>query len=367
MVDFIDEVRTRSNRFAGRLEHLETEEATKNALVMPFIQMLGYNLFDPTEVVPEFTADFGNRRGEKVDYALVLDGQPVVLIEAKKYGTPLQVQQESQLFRYFSATNTRFGILTDGVLYRFFSDLDEPKQMDQKPFFEFNMLDFTDVQVEQLKQFHKENFNPAETIEAARELKYTNEVKRVLGEEMGAPSEEFVRFVLGRIEYPGMRTQNRIAQFLPLVKLAFNQFVSDRIDARLKSALESGNQRPPEGDAVRDVRPPAKPPVELPRDLFIKTRNGIEAKGREDAEGVVVLEGSLVAKETSPSVEGEIRGRRDTALEKELLVDEGDFYRLTQDHRFRSLSGAAAFVLGRSSSGPYNWRGPDGRRLSEAG
>ena len=87
-MDFIDDVRTRSRKFASRVDHLNTEEATKTSLVMPFIQMLGYNIFDPTEVVPEFTADFGSKKGEKADYALVLDAKPVVLIEAKKHGTP---------------------------------------------------------------------------------------------------------------------------------------------------------------------------------------------------------------------------------------------------------------------------------------
>ena len=191
-MDFIDDVRTRSRRFQARIEHLDTEEATKTALIMPFIQMLGYSIFDPTEVVPEFTADFGSKRGEKVDYALMQNGDPVVLIEAKKHGSNLRVEQESQLFRYFSATTARFGILTDGIAYRFYSDLDEPREMDKRPFFEFNMLDFTDVQVEQLKQFHKDSFDPTETVEAARELKYTNEIIRTLSEEMKNPTDDFV-------------------------------------------------------------------------------------------------------------------------------------------------------------------------------
>ena len=253
MVDFIDEVRTRSARFAKRIEHLDTEEATKTALVMPFIQMLGYSIFDPTEVVPEFTADFGSRKGEKVDYALMQYGQPIILIEAKKYGAALKVEQESQLFRYFSATNTRFGVLTDGFSYRFYSDLDAPKQMDNKPFFEFNMLDFTDIEVEQLMQFHKDSFNVDKTVEAARDLKYTNEVKRVLAVEMRDPCFDFVRFVLTRIDYPGSKTRKVVDQFTPLVQRAFTQFVNDRIDARLKSALAREERIEDDTDAGEDA------------------------------------------------------------------------------------------------------------------
>ncbi len=83
-MDFIDDVRARSGRFAKRIEHLETEEATKSALVLPFIQMLGYEIFDPTEVVPEFTADIGTKKGEKVDYALIQDSK--IIGEVRWYG-----------------------------------------------------------------------------------------------------------------------------------------------------------------------------------------------------------------------------------------------------------------------------------------
>ena len=140
-MDFVDEVRTRSGRFAGRVKHWEseppTEEGTKTSLILPFIQMLGYDIFDPTEVVPEFTADIGIKRGEKVDYAIMQRGKPAILIECKKYGSGLAEDAVSQLVRYFGVTNAHFGILTDGISYRFFSDLDQPNVMDPKPFFEF--------------------------------------------------------------------------------------------------------------------------------------------------------------------------------------------------------------------------------------
>ncbi len=92
-MDFVDEVRTRSGRFAERVKHWEsetpTEEATKTSLILPFIQMLGYDIFDPAEVVPEFTADIGIKRGEKVDYAIMQRGKPAILIECKRYGSNL--------------------------------------------------------------------------------------------------------------------------------------------------------------------------------------------------------------------------------------------------------------------------------------
>ena len=153
---FIDDIRTRSERFANRLKHsIETEEATKTAFVLPFIQMLGYDFFDPSEVVPEFTADVGTKRGEKVDFALIHDDAPAVLIECKKVGNKLDVDEMSQLLRYFTATTVRLGILTDGIHYRFFCDLDQPNVMDPRPFFEFNMLDFTDLQAKRTRAVHQ--------------------------------------------------------------------------------------------------------------------------------------------------------------------------------------------------------------------
>ena len=236
-MDFIDEVRTRSGRFAKRTEHLDTEEATKSALVLPFIQMLGYEIFDPTEVVPEFTADVGLKKGEKVDYALIQDGKPVVLIECKRFGSNLDDADVSQLLRYFTNTDARFGILTDGVVYRFFSDLDQPNVMDPKPFFEFNMLNFTEPQIEELKRFTKSAFSMSEVVDAARELHYTNEIKRVLTEEITEPSQEFVRFITKRV-YQGSVTKTVREQFGALTQQAFTQLVNDRISVRLKSALE---------------------------------------------------------------------------------------------------------------------------------
>ena len=247
-MDFIDEVRTRSARFAERIDYLETEEATKNALVLPFIQMLGYSVFDPTEVVPEFTADVGTKRGEKVDYALFKDGKPIVLIECKKYGASLEQEEMSQLLRYFHVTKSHFGILTDGIVYRFFSDLDQPNVMDPKPFFEFNMLDFADNEIEELKRFTKSSFSEEETLEAAATLKYTQGMKQALIRQMNSPDEDFVRWLAKQVYSKPLMPAAK-ERFTILVKQSLREFINDRINARLKSALarESGDE-PSVGD-----------------------------------------------------------------------------------------------------------------------
>ena len=246
-MDFIDEVRTRSGRFKNRIDHLETEEASKSALVLPFLQMLGYDIFDPTEVVPEFTADVGIKKAEKVDYALMRDGNPVILIEAKVYGSNLADAEISQLLRYFTVTDARFGILTDGISYRFFSDLDQPNVMDAKPFFEFNMLDFTEPEVDQLKRFTKDSFDLGEIVGAARELKHMTEFRRVLAEESIEPTDDFVVFMT-RSAFGRSAPKRTRAQLQPVVRKAFAQFINDRIDVRLKYAREREEGQTPEAD-----------------------------------------------------------------------------------------------------------------------
>ena len=113
-------LKTLSDRITATLETVCTEEATKNAYVMPFIQMLGYDVFNPLEVVPEFTADVGLKQGEKVDYAIMIGGSPAILIECKDCRNDLSISNAGQLFRYFHTTRAKFGILTNGIFYRFY-------------------------------------------------------------------------------------------------------------------------------------------------------------------------------------------------------------------------------------------------------
>ena len=237
-IDLVDRMSEISKRMRSRLDKISTEEATKNALVMPFINhVLGYNVFDPSEVVPEYTADVGTKKGEKVDYALIQDDEPVMLFECKKYQSNLDDEPASQLYRYFSVSQARFGVLTDGIIYRFYADLDELNKMDPKPFFEINMLEFTDAEVEGLRRFTKPFFNLEQILSTAKDLKYTREIKRILTSEWSEPSEEFVRYLAGQV-YVGPRTKAIIEQFSRVTKKALGQFLNERINARLTSALQ---------------------------------------------------------------------------------------------------------------------------------
>lgn len=241
-MDFIDKLKQFSKRVESLKESLSTEEATKTSLIMPFFALLGYDVFNPDEFLPEYTADVGIKKGEKVDYAIMKDGEPVILIECKWIGENL-AQHDSQLFRYFGTSKAKFGILTNGALYRFYTDLEEPNKMDEKPFLELDMLDIKESLIPELKKFHKDSFNVSEIFDAASELKYSNEIKGIISTQLVNPSDDYVRFFLQAI-YSGQKTQSVIEKFRPIVKKSLNQFISEMMNDKIKSALNVSNSEP---------------------------------------------------------------------------------------------------------------------------
>lgn len=236
-MDFIDQLRALSSRIANTKDLIQTEEATKNAMIMPFIQALGYNVFDPFEVTPELVADVGLKKGEKVDYAILRDGKPIVLFECKKCGGDLNISHAGQLLRYFHVTEARFGVLTNGLIYRFFTDLDQPNVMDQKPFLEFNILDFKEQDVEELKKFAKSAFDVDSILTTANDLKYTRAIQNLLAEWLNNPSEDLVRLVSADLLGGKRFTPAVKEQFTQITKRAFQQLIGDRINDRLRVAM----------------------------------------------------------------------------------------------------------------------------------
>lgn len=240
-MDFKDQVKQLAERVAKMKDKILTEEATKNAFIMPFIQCLGYDIFDPLEVVPEFIADIGIKKGEKVDYAILKDNQPIILIECKHWSADLD-PHNSQLFRYFHTTPAKFGILTNGIVYRLYTDLVTPNKMDEKPFFEFRIDDMKDAQIEKLKEFHKSYFNLESINTTASELKYMSEIRGIILKEISEPSEDFARF-FAKLVYPSMVTAKVMEQFKSLVKRSFHQYLNDAINERLKTAMATDQQK----------------------------------------------------------------------------------------------------------------------------
>lgn len=236
-MNFEEQLKALSARTDVIIQGVNTEEATKTSLIMPFFQILGYDIFNPLEFIPEFTADVGIKKGEKVDYAISLDNEPVILIEAKSVKEELQ-KHDSQLFRYFGTTKSKFAILTNGVNYKFFTDLESPNVMDNSPFLEFDMRDLREHQISEIKKFHKENFDINKIIDTASELKFTGLMRNVLKEQFNNPSDDFVKFVLNNGVFDGVKTQNIIDKFKPLVKKSISLYINETVNDKIKNALK---------------------------------------------------------------------------------------------------------------------------------
>jgi hypothetical protein len=238
-MEFEQRVAALAAKVQNQRDAIQTEEAAKNAFVMPFIStILGYDVFDPLEVVPEYTADVGVKKGEKIDYAIMRNGEVQILIECKKTREALKIEHASQLYRYFSVTNARIAVLTNGQIYHFYTDLDAPNKMDSKPFLVLDLDDVDETLLPELRKLTKEIFDLDSIISAAEELKHLGQIKRVIASQFKEPEDEWIKFFTTRV-YDGPFTQKVREQFRSLVAKAASQFLKDQVNDRLKSALDS--------------------------------------------------------------------------------------------------------------------------------
>ena len=254
-MDFKDQIRALGERVVKLKEQIKTEEATKNALIMPFLQVLGYDVFNPMELVPEFVADVGTKKGEKVDYAIMRDEKPVILIECKHWAQKLEIH-DNQLLRYFTVTKARFGLLTNGIRYKFYTDLVETNVMDTTPFLEFDITEVKEAQIEELKKFHKSYFDVANILSSASELKYVGEIKNILNTELKTPSEDFVRYFATKV-FKGRVTEKILFQFSDFVKKSVHGVLTDHIQDRLKTALDNEKTAAQQELAIEPVSIPS--------------------------------------------------------------------------------------------------------------
>lgn len=255
-MDFKDQIKLLGERVSKLKDQIATEEATKNAFIMPFLQSLGYDVFNPLEVVPEYVTDIGTKKGEKIDYAIFKDGNPTILVECKHWAQNLNLH-DGQLLRYFHVSKAKFGILTNGITYRFYSDLVEPNKMDEKPFLEFNIAEIKDNQIDELKKFHKSYFDAESITNTASELKYTNELKHLIQQELLNPTPDFVKHFARQV-YPSVVTSKVLEQFTNLTKKSIQQHISDLITERLKTALTKEDEAVKEKEVVEAAAEQAK-------------------------------------------------------------------------------------------------------------
>lgn len=236
MMDFKDTIQQLAERIVKQQEIVKTEEATKTAFIMPLISALGYDVFNPSEVVPEYTCDTGTKKGEKIDYAILQDNSPILLIECKHCEQKLE-KHSNQLLRYYGVSKARFAILTNGIVYEFYTDLEKSNVMDEKPFLEIDLLNLKDADIDQLKKFHKSYFCENEILSTANELKISLAIKDIVRSEFNSPTDGFVQLFVKQIN-DGKYTAKMVDQYRPLIKKTIDTHINDVITERLNSAID---------------------------------------------------------------------------------------------------------------------------------
>ena len=246
---FEDELKEFTKTIPGKIEHIDSEETTKIALITPFLRLMGYDTTNPAEVKAEYTADVGTKQGEKVDFAILEEGEPIVFIECKSAVNELNTDNISQLYRYFSITDIQIGILTNGVEYKFFTTGDDNNRMDEKPFLDINLLSLNKKDIKELEKFKKVNFDVDEVVSRADNLKYRNLIKKTLLSEFESPSDEFIKAVAKQV-YDGILTQNVKEKFGTIISVAVNEIINEKVNKTLSDAVASNETQQEDNNAV---------------------------------------------------------------------------------------------------------------------
>lgn len=290
-MDFKDSILQLSERIEKLKGNITTEEATKNAFIMPLISALGYDVFNPLEVVPELDCDLVKKKGEKIDYAIMREGTPILLIECKHWDQNLSLH-DTQLKKYFVASNARFGVLTNGIEYRFYTDLEKPNIMDEKPFLVVNMLNISDVEIERIKQFHKSYYDESNVLSAAQDLKYTTELRSILSSEFSSPSPDFVKYFTKQI-YEGQVNQKVLEQFTPIIKRAIADLINDTISDRLGLAIKSQPKATEEQPATEEPAETPATKIDLPEGVVYMSEDGLIVTTQEEIDSYLIVKAIL--------------------------------------------------------------------------
>ena len=310
-MSFENELKQYCKEINSKLEHIDSEETTKIALIMPFLRILGYDTTNPAEVKAEYTADVGTKQGEKVDIAIMENNKPVIFIECKPVNNPLTKDHISQLYRYFSITDIQIGILTNGIEYKFFTTGDDNNRMAEKPYLDIDLLNLTKNDIKELEKFIKKNFNINEIVTRADELKYRNLIKKELINELEDPSEEFVK-VIGKQVYEGILTPSIKERFGIIIKSVTAEIINEKVEKRLADAVATT-------DIIEEKeREPSDETVEIESDDDIITNE-------EELEGYYIIKS--IASEVTDSDRITIRDRKSYC---NILLDDHQFFTIVR-------------------------------------
>ena len=295
-------------RIASHAEHVKkvahictTEETTKQALILPLLDILGFSAFDPNKVRAEYQADFpGAKSGERVDYALFCNGAPVMFIEAKSYTENLS-NHCPQLSRYFNATpEVAICAITNGREWRFFTDLSNKNIMDSEPFLTVDVTMLNENDVAQLYQFRHDKFQPDALRSLAEESIYLTAFTESITESLKEVDLDFVRYVAGRANIQRQFTQRYLESIRHIVKQAVQNTVSSMVVSGLSAPKVQEEATPVEKEQEDPTAPVIDPEnnkivtTYAERRLFDLVKSilpddaSIEAKDTESYFGVLV-------------------------------------------------------------------------------
>lgn len=238
---FQDDLAAHIDRIRNRMPHVQGEEATKQALVVPLLQVLGYDVFDPREVRPEYVADFAVKKAgqfEKIDYTICVNGLPVIFVECKPLGATLE-DHSGQLSRYFNSTpSVRVAWITDGVRMRVFTDLQQPNIMDAQPWLSIDLLSIKPAEIDALRRFRKADFSPSDISALAEEMVYYSAILSFVSSQLREPTEGFVRFVAAEIPAVGRVTAKVVERLTPILRKALQSAIVDQVARSLDRSAE---------------------------------------------------------------------------------------------------------------------------------
>ncbi|MGO9620238.1 MAG: DUF4268 domain-containing protein [Desulfobaccales bacterium] len=261
-MDFADQIRELAAKLDTVKGNVATEEATKTSMVMPFLQVMGYDVFDPMEVIPEFKAEL--KKGEKVDFAIFIkDKDPKIIIEVKSVRTNLEPKAKDQLVGYFySVTRAEFAIITNGIQYQFYSEsIDKNKILDANPFLIVNIVpSISDQEIAELHRFHKSSYNFDNIIAIAKRLKFEGELKRYFRQQFKNPDDSFIKFLIQNTSFSDQHgggghriiTKATLAYFKPIIHSTFKDYVKEAISETLQEVDKAIKPDSKEGAPERD-------------------------------------------------------------------------------------------------------------------
>ena len=254
----LSQIQALAERVREALKEGLNEANTKTSLVLPFLNALGYDVFNHNEVALEYTSEWGTKKGEKVDIAVLRNGEPIILIECKALGEPLDTGKCSQLFRYFTTQSARIGILTDGQKYLLFSDIEKKNIMDDKPFLEIDMLNFNERFLPELQKLTKDSWDIDGVLSSAETLKYVRAIKLLIAKDIAEPSDFLVKYYAKQC-FDGIIVSRVLNQFRMVVKRAFAEYISDQFSKRVNSIQVAAEQEAAQSQEVSEKNIQALP------------------------------------------------------------------------------------------------------------